>query len=83
MDKQTEYIERLSAQIVEWDAQIDLLKSKADSGTPAAASKYSTIIYALQLRRDYSALVLQGIAPAGTVVSGDIATGSNRTDRIV
>jgi hypothetical protein len=76
MDRQAKYVERLSAQIVEWDAQIDLLKNKADRGTPEAASEYSTIIYALQLRRDYSALVLQGIAPTTADALGDIATGS-------
>jgi hypothetical protein len=36
MDKRTEYVERLSAQIVEWDAQIDHLKDKAENATPEA-----------------------------------------------
>jgi len=36
MDKRTEYVEKLSAQMVEWDNQIDLLKDKAKSAMPEA-----------------------------------------------
>src|SRR5450631_764953 len=36
MDKRTEYVESLSAQMVEWDAQIDLLKDKVESAAPEA-----------------------------------------------
>jgi len=35
MDKRTAYVEALSAQMVEWDAQIDLLKGKAESAHPS------------------------------------------------
>ena len=33
MDKQTEHVEKLSAQILEWDVQIEMLKEKAESAT--------------------------------------------------
>lgn len=59
MDKQTEYAEKLSAQMVEWDMQIDQLKIKATNATPEAKLEYSTTISALQLKRDEAALKLQ------------------------
>ena len=76
MDKQTEYVEKLSAQIVEWDAQIDLLKDKAESAPSGEKSGYSDEIRALQLKRDEAASKLQGIAPTSDDEWGDIKTGS-------
>jgi hypothetical protein len=64
MDKRTEYVEKLSAQMVEWDAQIDLLKDKAESATPEAKSDYTNAIAALQIKRDEAAAKLQGISAA-------------------
>ena len=32
-DKRTEYVEKLSAQMVEWDTQIERLREKAESAT--------------------------------------------------
>ncbi|MRR54111.1 MAG: hypothetical protein EG822_06315 [Deltaproteobacteria bacterium] len=61
MDKRTEYAEKLSARMVEWDMQIDQLKIKATSATPEAMLEYSKAIKALQLKRDEAALKLQNI----------------------
>ncbi|MRR58125.1 MAG: hypothetical protein EG824_07935 [Deltaproteobacteria bacterium] len=61
MDKRTEYAEKLSAQMVEWDMQIEQLKIKATSATPEAKLEYSKAIGALQLKRDEAALKLQNI----------------------
>ena len=61
MDKRTEYVEKLSAQMVEWDMQIDQLNIKATSATPDARLEYSNAIAALQLKRDEAALKLQNI----------------------
>jgi len=78
MENQTEYIEKLSAQMVEWDSQIDQLKDKAESATPEIKSEYSDAIAALQLKRDEAAVKLQGISAA----SGDeweaLKTGTER-----
>jgi hypothetical protein len=79
MDKQTEYVERLSAQIVEWDAQIELLKDKADSATSGEKSGYTDEIRTLQIKRDEAALKLQGIAPTSNDEWGDIKKGSENT----
>jgi len=76
MDKQTEYVERLSAQIVEWDAQIDLLRDKADSAKYGENTEYSNAIGSLQARRDEAALKLQEIAPTSDNEWGDIKIGS-------
>jgi len=65
MDKRTEYVETLSAQMVEWEAQIDRLKIKATSSTSAARHDYFNEIEALQHKRDEAALKLQGISTAG------------------
>jgi len=64
MDKRTEYVEKLSAQIVAWDVQIDLFKDKAESAAPAAKFEYAKLIAALQLKRDQAAIELQGLAAA-------------------
>ena len=76
MDKQTEYVERLSAQIVEWDAQIDLLKDKAESAASGEKSGYLNEIRALQLKRDEAALKLQGIGTTSDDQWGDVKAGS-------
>lgn len=65
MDKRTEYVEKLSVQMVELDNQIDLLKDRAESAMSEAKSGYSNAIAALQIKRDVAAEKLQGISSAG------------------
>jgi len=76
MDKRTEYVEKLSAQMVEWDAQIDRLKIKGTSATPEAKLEYSNTISALQLKRDEAALKLQGVSTAGDDEWEDLKSGT-------
>lgn len=64
MDKKTEYVESLSAQMVKWDVQIDLLKDKAKSGMSGANLEYTNAVEALQIKRDEAAVKLQGISTA-------------------
>lgn len=78
MDKRTEYVEKLSAQMVEWDAQIDLLKDKAERATPEARFEYAKAIAALQLKRDEAAVKLQGIAAASDDEWEDLKTGTEQ-----
>ena len=78
MDKRTEYVEKLSAQMVEWDAQIDRLKDKAKSSTPDAQYDFSNAIAALQLKRDEAALKLQGISAAGDDEWEDLKAGTEQ-----
>jgi hypothetical protein len=79
MDKQTEYVEKLSAQIVEWDAQIDRLRDKAESAPAGEKSGYADEIRTLQLKRDEAASKLQGIAPTSDDEWGDMKKGSENT----
>lgn len=76
MDKRTEYVENLSAQMVEWDAQIDQLKYKADNATSEAKSEYSRAIAALQQKRDEAAVKLQGISSASDDEWEELKTGT-------
>jgi len=78
MDKRTEYAEKLSTQMVEWDMQIDQLKIKATSATPEAKLEYSKAIAALQLKRDEAALKLQNISAASDDEWGDLKTGMDQ-----
>lgn len=64
MNKRTEYVEKLSAEMVKWEVQIDLLKERAESATPEVKFAHARIISALQLKRDEAALKLQGISAA-------------------
>jgi len=78
MDTRDEYVEKLSAQMVEWDVQIDLLKDKAQSATPEARFEYSSAITALQFKRDEAAAKLQGISSAGDDEWEELKSGTER-----
>ena len=78
MDKRTEYVEQLSAQMVEWDNQIDLLKDKAESAAPEAKPDYTHAIAALQLKRDEAAVKLQGISTASDDEWEDLKKGTDQ-----
>ena len=78
MYKRTEYVEELSAQMVEWDVQIDLLKDKAENATPPEKFEYSKLIAALQLKRDEAAIELQGISVASDDQWQDLKAGIER-----
>jgi hypothetical protein len=78
MDKQTEYVEKLSAQMVEWDVRIERLKDQAESATPEEKFEYSNTIAALQLKRDEAAIKLQGIAAASDDEWEELKTGAEQ-----
>lgn len=78
MDKRTEYVENLSAQMVEWDVQIERLKDKAESATPEEKFEYAYTIAALQLKRDEAAVKLQGISAASEDEWEDLKTGAEQ-----
>lgn len=78
MNKRTEYVETLSAQMVEWEAQIDQLKIKATSSTSAEKHEYFNEIAALQKKRDEAALKLQGISTAGDDEWEDLKNGTEQ-----
>lgn len=61
MGKRTEYAERLSAHMVEWDTQIDLIRYRAESTSPETGTEHSDVIAALQFKRDEFSVKLQGM----------------------
>ena len=78
MDKRTKYVEELSAQMVEWDVQIDLLRDRAASASSELQFEYSSAIAALKLKRDEAAIKLQGISVASDDEWGDIKAGTDQ-----
>lgn len=78
MNKRTEYVEKLSAQMVEWDVQIDLLKEKAENATPEVKYEYANTIAALQLKRDEAAMKLLGISAASDAEWEELKTGTEQ-----
>lgn len=78
MDKRTEYVEKLSAQIVEWDAQIDRLRDKAESASLDEKFEFNNAIATLQLKRDEAAEKLQGISTATDDEWEELKAGTER-----
>lgn len=78
MDEKADYIEKLSAQIVEWDVKIDRLRDQIESAIPDAKFDYSQMIAALQLKRDQAALELQGLSSASDDEWEDLKAGAER-----
>jgi hypothetical protein len=79
MDKRTEYIESLSAQITEWDGQIEMLKDKARNSTPTVNFDLYAAIANLQVKRDEAAAKLQNISTAGDDEWEEMMTGAEHT----
>lgn len=78
MDERTEYVEKLSAQMVEWDNQIERLKDMAESSTPETKVDYSKAIASLKHKRNEAAEKLQGISTAGDDEWEELKSGTER-----
>ena len=78
MNRAKEYVESLSAQMVEWDVQIDLLKNKSESAAPKEKFEYATAIAALQLKRDEAAEKLQKVSSATDGELDDLISGAEQ-----
>lgn len=78
MEKRTAYVEKLSAQMVEWDNQIDRLKDKAKSATTGSNTDYSQALADLQMKRDEAAQKLQAISTAGDGEWEDMKAGTEQ-----
>jgi len=78
MDKRTEYVEKLSAQMVEWDSRIYLLTDKAESATPETKFELSNAVALLQLKRNEAAEKLQGISSASDDEWEELKAGTEK-----
>lgn len=64
MNKKQAYEEKLTAQLEEWDAKIDVLKAKAAKTKAAAKADYYETIEDLQRKRGIAKEKLQGLRGA-------------------
>lgn len=78
MDKRTEYVEKLSAQMVEWEVEIERLQQQSENATAEARAESARTIAALQLKRDQAAEKLQGIATASDDEWEEMKTGAEQ-----
>jgi len=86
MDSKTAYVEKLSAQLVELDRQLDALSYRADNAPAELKVGYSREIELLQQQRQTVELKLQKIGTASDAAwqemkeGGDAAWDEVRTD---
>ena len=78
-DKRKTFEEKLDAQMNEWNAQIALLKAKADTAKAEAKVEYYTTIETLQHKRDTAKAKLQELKAAHAGAWEDLETGAERT----
>ena len=77
-DKRKAYEEKLDAQMKEWNAQIDLLKAKADKAKAEAKIEYYKTIEAVQRKQNDAAAKLRELKTAGDDAWEDIKTGAEK-----
>ena len=77
MDKKAAYIEKLSAQLVEWDRQLDILNYKADNAAAESKAGYRQEIDNLLRQRQAVELKLQKIGTASDATWQEMKEGSD------
>lgn len=77
-DRQEKYVEKLSAELLEWEVHIDRLKEKVESATPERTFGYAKAIAVLQLKRDEAAVKLQDISAASDHEWEDLKSGTEQ-----
>ena len=77
-DKRKAYEEKLEAQFEEWNAQIALLKAKADKAKADAKIEYYKNIEALQHKQEAAGKKLRELKTAGDEAWEDPKTGAEK-----
>jgi len=77
-DSRKAYEERIDAQLEEWNAQIALLKARADKAKAEAKIEYYKTIEALQHRQDEAKAKLHELKTAGDEAWEDLKTGAEK-----
>jgi hypothetical protein len=77
-EKRKAYEEKLAAQLNEWNAQIALLKARADKAKAEAKIEYYKTIDALQQRQDEARTKLHELKTAGDEAWEDLKTGAEK-----
>ena len=78
-DKRKAFEEKLDAQMTEWNAQIALLKAKANTAKAEAKVGYYAKIEALQHKRDSARTKLQELKATGDEAWEDLKAGAEKT----
>lgn len=76
MDRQSEFVEKLSAQIVEWEAEIARLEDRAENAQGEAKRSYRDSIDELQQKRKDAQARLQRVGTADMDVLDDLEKGT-------
>ena len=77
-NKRKAYEEKLDAQLEEWNAQIALLKAKADKARAEAKIDYNKTVEALQHRQDEARTKLHELKTSGDEAWEDLNTGAEK-----
>ena len=77
-NKRKVYEEKIDAQLEEWNAQIALLKARADKAKAEAKIEYYKTIEALQHRQDEAKAKLHELKTAGDEAWEDLKTGAEK-----
>lgn len=78
MDTQAEYVEKLSAEMVEWDNQIDRFTANMSETMSDTPDDYSHLLASLRRKRDEAAHKLEGISVAGDHEWQEIKAGTDQ-----
>jgi hypothetical protein len=76
--KRKAYEEKLDAQLEEWNAQIALLKARADKAKAEAKIEYYKTIEGLQHKEDEARVKLHDLKTAGDEAWDDLKTGAEK-----
>ncbi len=77
-DKRKAYQEKLDAQLKEWNAQISLLKAKADKARAEAKSEYYKIIDSLEKKVNEASPKLKELKTASDAAWEDLKSGAEK-----
>jgi hypothetical protein len=77
-DKRKAYEEKIDAQLEEWNAQIALLKARADKAKTGAKIEYYKTIEVLQRRQDEAGTKLHELKTSGDEAWEDLKTGAEK-----
>jgi hypothetical protein len=77
-DKRKAHEEKLAAQLQEWNAQITLLRAKAETAKASAKVEYYTTLEVLQHKRDTARVKLQELQEAGDEAWEELKIGAEK-----
>ena len=77
-EKRKAYEKKIDAQLEEWNAQIALLKARADKAKAETKVEYYKTIEALQHRKDEAGAKLHDLKTAGDEAWEDLKTGAEK-----